>query len=121
MKSKFGIVPSDLVVYDIKHSIAQNEIDCCSSFMEKSHIHKKNKKKIDWEDFVVIERKSKLFIIWRIGYVIFCLISSYQFTWYATFGPPGSDTFGSDLATFFEGYFIFSIIFNFFLEYEIKG
>lgn len=82
---------------------------------------KKKKKEIDWQEFIVISKKSRLYIFWRIGFVLSCLISSYQFTWFAVFGPPAKDSFSADLSMFFEGYFVFSIIFNFLLEYEIQG
>ena len=82
---------------------------------------KRKKREIDWIDFIVISKKSRLYIVWRIGFVISCLISSYQFTWFAVFGHPEDNTFSKKLSNFFEFYFILSIFFNFIIEYEEVG
>lgn len=122
LKKKFGILPRELESFDFKHSLAHNNEDCCYTIPEKSSSQtRKRKKEINWQDFVVISKKSKLYIFWKIGFVLSCLISSYQFTWFAVFGHAIPGTLSYRLMMFFEVYFIISIVFNFFLEYEVQG
>ena len=114
-------MPKDIETFDIKFSLTWNDQDCPYIVPVKSITPKMRNKPINWQDFIVFSKKDKVYVIWRILYVISCLISSYLFTWFAAFGPPASDTISYQLGIFFEVYFAFSIIFNFVTEYEIPG
>ena len=85
-------MPKDIETFDIKFSLTWNDQDCPYIVPVKSITPKMRNKPINWQDFIVFSKKDKVYVIWRILYVISCLISSYLFTWFAAFGPPASDT-----------------------------
>ena len=67
-------------------------------------------------DRIIVSRKGFVFVKVQFLYVLMSLITPYIYAWYLVFGHSFSW-----IDFFLEGFFLFNLIFQFFVEFEVEG